>query len=117
MPKHIKRIECCYCGASSLINLNNPHEMRLVCSGCSAKMSVDKLTPLTPAAAPAPIPRPEKPTREIRFDRPDDDEHDYRERGKRRDDDRRPGKGRRRKRRTFLNRLEDIWDEIEDIFD
>ena len=115
MSKYVKRIECCYCGASSLINLSNPREMALTCSGCAARMSVDKISLLAPM--------PNKPTREIRFDPPPREPREFK-RSKRDDDDdkkydkRRSSEHKRgRRRRTFLNKLEDIWDEIEDIFD
>ena len=117
MARHVKRIECCYCGASSLVNLDNPNAMQLICSGCNARMSVDRMQPLAPAAAAPVSPPPARSERTVVFEPPrddrrrrddnDDDDDDHR--------DRRPRKKKRRK--TFLKRLEDIWDEIEDIFD
>lgn len=112
MPKHVKRIECCYCGAASLVNLNNPNEMHLICSGCGARMDIDRLAPLSSTTpqkrevvfVPGPKSPPSEPRRSERKER------------SRRDDDYERRKPRKR-RRSFLKRLEDVWDEIEDIFD
>ena len=111
MSEHVKRIECCYCAASSLVNLKNPHAMTLICSGCGAKMSVDRMSALA-IPSPASVPAPAPIRREVVFERPVE--------RKGSDDKRRGGSGgsgKRRRRRSFLKRIEDIWDEIEDIFD
>ena len=43
MPKHVRSIECCYCSASTLVNLRDVNEKSLKCGECGAGMAVDKL--------------------------------------------------------------------------
>jgi len=102
MPKHVRSIECCYCGASTLINLHETNANSLKCGECSANMSAANL-----ASVSSRKPGPERTLRT-----------DFSEHPKRRDnddDDRR--KPKHKKKKGFFDRLEDLWDDVEDIFD
>ena len=117
MPKHVRSIQCCYCGASTLVNLNDANEKSLKCGECGAGMAVGKMEHL--AAQPDASVRNTEATRQLapqwegkrerkekrEWCGKDDDDDD--------DDDRRKP----RKKKGFFDRLEDIWDEVEDIFD
>lgn len=111
MPKHVRSIECCYCGGSTLVNLREANEKSLKCGECGAGMSVGKMAHVS--ADPDPV-RNDEAARQLApqwqgkrdwLGKCDDDDDD--------DDDRREPK----KKKGFFDRLEDIWDEVEDIFD
>ena len=114
MPKHVRSIQCCYCGASTLVNLHEANEKSLKCGECGAGMSVGKMEHV--AAQPDATVRNDEAARQLAPQwtgkrdwlgkRDDDDDDDD-------DDDRRKP----RKKKGFFDRLEDIWDEVEDIFD
>ena len=112
MPKHVRSIQCCYCGASTLVNLHEANEKSLKCGECGAGMSVGKMEHV--AAQPDATVRNDEAARQLApqwtgkrdwHGKRDDDDDD--------DDDRRKP----RKKKGFFDRLEDIWDEVEDIFD
>jgi ribosomal protein S27AE len=111
MPKHVRSIECCYCGASTLVNLHEANAKSLKCGECGAGMAVGKMEHV--AAQPDAAVRNDEAVRQLapqwqakrEWRGGDDDDDD--------DDDRRKPK----KKKGFFDRLEDIWDEVEDIFD
>jgi len=110
MPDHIRSIECCYCGASVLVNLREANAKSLKCPECSAGMSVGRMNHV--AARPDAAVQNDEAARQLaprwekRRDRDDDD-----------DDDDRYERSRPRKKKGFFDRLEDLWDDVEDIFD
>lgn len=110
MPKHVRSIECCYCGASTLVNLRDANDKSLKCGECGAGMAVGKMAHVSeqPDAVgwngeipPRPEPKLAKQWEEKREWRGDDD---YK-------------RSKPKKKKGFFDRLEDIWDEVEDIFD
>jgi len=112
MPKHVRSIKCCYCGASTLVNLNDANANSLKCGECGAGMSVGKMEHV--AAQPDATVRNDEAARQLApqwqgkrewLGKCDDDD----------DDDRKSRKP--KKQKGFFDRLEDIWDEVEDIFD
>lgn len=119
MPEHLRSIECCYCSASNLVNLREVTGQTLKCCECGAGMAIDKMTLLakpektTRESAPIPSrPAPSDDRRlakhwEIKSDRRDDDD----------DDDRKRKKSKKKKKKGLFDRLEDLWDDVEDIFD
>jgi len=121
MPKHVRSIECCYCSASTLVNLREVDEKSLKCGECGAGMAVEKMAHVAerPDAAGWNGEVPQRP--EARKPPKDDDRRLSKEwKGKREwrgddDDDRKRSKP--KKKKGFFDRLEDIWDEVEDIFD
>ena len=118
MPEHLRSIECCYCSASNLVNLRKVKDQSLKCCECGAGMAIDKMThvakPIESTRQSAPI--PPKPVQkddrrlakewEVKPGRRDND-----------DDGRKRKKSKRKKKKGIFDRLEDIWDEVEDIFD
>lgn len=95
MPDLTKIATCCYCGNRSVLRLAGKVQHELACGSCGARLHTMKAMPLPartsapkPRHTPRPAPRPaSKP----------------------------------KKRRSPFKRLssliEDIWDEVEDIFD
>lgn len=122
MPGAVKKISCCYCDAATLVNLTKVGRGVLTCDACGARLSSARMESVinkpVPVAKPAPkracgggpgaldprwhgtagglagfgagtgMARPKKKK-----------------------------KPKPKKRRSFLDRLEDLWDEIEDIID
>ena len=117
MPEHLRSIECCYCSASNLVNLREVTGQTLKCCECGAGMAFDKMTyvakPLESnrqSPPPAPKPAREDDRRlakewESKRERHDDD------------DDRKRKKSKKKKKKGLFDRLEDLWDDVEDIFD
>lgn len=118
MPEHVRSIECCYCGASTFVNLREVNKNSLKCGECGAGMSVSRMGFVSkPAVA---IPNREIPARSDSKDRSKSEPRlakQWEEKRGRRDDDDRKKKPKRKKKKGFFDRLEDIWDEVEDIFD
>jgi len=106
MPKHVRSIECCYCGASTLVNLQEADGNSLKCGECGAAMSVNKMEYVSTSAAPE-----SKPERRL--------SEQWEEKREWRGDDRkeRSKPKKKKKKKGFFDRLEDIWDDVEDIFD
>ncbi len=118
MPENIRSIECCYCSASTLVNLREVNENSLKCGKCGAGMSVSRMGFVSkPAVAipkreiTAPSDSEDRSKSKPRLSKKWDDKR------KRRDDDDRKKKSKRKKKKGFFDRLEDLWDEVEDIFD
>ena len=120
MPEHLRSIECCYCGASNLVNLRELKDQTLKCCECGAGMAIDKMTlvakPMeTSRQSPTTAPKPARDAdRQLakewegkRKRRDDDDD----------DDNRKRKKSKKKKKKGLFDRLEDLWDEVEDIFD
>jgi len=88
---------CSYCGTRSILKLVGNVQHELACNACGARLHTMKHLKAAPAPAPerrAPSPRPMRQAA--------------------------PTKARKRRkpmRRRFVDLLEDIWDEVEDIFD
>jgi hypothetical protein len=108
MPEHVRSIQCCYCGASTLVNLRKANEKSLKCGECGAGMSVGKMAHV--AANPEAAVRQDEAARQLAPQWQEKREW----RGK--DDD--CGERRKpKKKKGFFDHLEDLWDEVEDIFD
>lgn len=100
MRPQIKLATCCYCGARSMLKPTARDGHELACGSCGAPLHNMKWLKAPQEsqpkrAAPAPAPR-SKPAKYIK-----------------------PPKPRKSKRRKPIWRraLEEVWDEIEDIFD
>ena len=103
MPQ-IKKATFCYCGSHTTLRLAGKVRHELRCSNCGAPLSRMKMLPIAAARVSAPVAAPTRP-------QPSSARNDLRGKpwGKRK-------KGRYRK--GFLREMvEEIWDEIEDIFD
>ena len=110
MPPTTKSITCCYCNADTLIDLRNAGRALLTCDACGARLSsarmqaiVNKPKPLVPGHGARQVAnRPldprwlDKSVAEVNKPKK---------------------KKKQKKRKGFFDRLEDIWDEIEDVFD
>ena len=93
MPDLTKIATCSYCGTRSVLQLRGKVQHELACGSCGAKLHTMKPLRVTPE-------RPkQRATPEVRHRPPP-----------------RPAR-RKPKRRRLLDLVEDIWDEIEDIFD
>jgi len=118
MPKHVRSIECCYCSASTLVNLREVDEKSLKCGECGGGMAVDKMTHVAQPIATKDNLASTPPCSATREDRQLASQ--WKGKQDRRDDDdnkRKRKKSKRKKKKGFFDRLEDIWDEVEDIFD
>lgn len=88
---------CCYCGARSLLRLRGAVQHELSCGSCGAPIRQMKQMPARPMARPAPKPSPAKPAPERR--------------------QRRKNLRKKSPIRGVARLIDDLWDEIEDIFD
>lgn len=105
MPRGLKVVTCCYCGARSTLSAEGGQ--RLVCHGCGAPLK--RIEALSPKSMPRPgASAGPKPARPHRAERPG--EHHWKDRPARRK------KGKRRKG-GLLHRLGKAFDELEDIVD
>ncbi|WP_439154881.1 hypothetical protein [Yoonia sp.] len=93
---------CCYCGSRTALRLRGKERHELTCASCAAPLHNLKMFPVTPGMATAPAATPARPARRAeqpKYAQP-----------------RRPAK--KRKVGRFARKLwEEIWDELEDIFD
>lgn len=90
---------CCYCGARAVLTLKGKDRHELACSNCGAPLGEMKML-RTDAVGDRELVRPSP----IRADRAKDQR--YR------------SKGKRKKQKSLAQRfMEEIWDEVEDIFD
>lgn len=96
---------CCYCGTRTALSLKGKVQHELACGNCGAPLHDLKQMPVSVARNPSAKHATVKPSR-IRV-KPDD-----------------PFKGskwdkrtKKKKRRIFKGLFEEIWDELEDIFD
>lgn len=108
MRPQIKLATCCYCGTRSMLKPTARDGHELACGSCGAPLHEMKwLKAPAPAAAAAPVAATSaRPARRLK---PDPSPKTYAKRSK-------PRKVKRRK--PFWRRaLEEVWDEIEDIFD
>lgn len=101
MPQTRKIATCCYCGTRAVLVLNRARHV-LACSACGAPLTEMKAMPARPAASVARSP--------ILEQSPADRDEDTA---------RKPLKRRKRRRRKpqIYRAFEEIWDEIEDIWD
>ncbi len=105
MPKDVRTISCCYCGASTMLDLRKICRGILTCDACGAKLSSTKMKGVMQREVPLRKARPKpSPTGFKPIPR---DKGAYQK----------PKKTKKKKRKGLLDRLEDIWDDIEDIFD
>lgn len=117
MPRTVKTISCCYCDASTLVDLAKIGRGVLTCDACGARLSSARME----AVMNKPVPvRRSAPKRACNGGTLDPrwrggvgpfgaGANQPRKASK--------SKSRPKKRKSFLDRLEDIWDEIEDIID
>ena len=103
MPAH-KIATCCYCGTRATLVLAGKERLELSCLSCGAPLHNLKMLP---KAAVQPAKRPVKPTRKAAKPSHPRQPHP------------RPLKLKKRKKRKglFSKIIEEVWDEIEDIFD
>jgi len=123
MPEHVRSIECCYCSASTLVNLRNVDENSMKCGECGAGMAIDKMSHI---GRPAPEDVFKDTKKDIKEDTKDKEggratKERKRKRKKRYDDDDRKKRSKHKKKKNLWDRLKDrlkdLWDDIEDIFD
>ena len=95
---------CCYCGTRAALVLRGKNRHELACSSCGAPLRAMKMLRSEPDRATAPAATPARP-----------DHRAAPQRGRYA----RPAKYRKRKKTKGLLRkvFEEIWDELEDIFD
>lgn len=92
MKPEPKIATCCYCGTRAVLKLTGTVRHELACRGCGASLRILKTIPV-------------ETRREVKASRTKPLPVRYREK---------PG----RKRKSFFKRaVEEIWDEIEDLFD
>lgn len=112
MPKTMRTISCCYCDAATMINLAKVGRGVLTCDACGARLASARME----AVVNKPVPvkrRTPKPSGQL----------DQRWHGvvgpfgSGMNQPKKKTKSRPKKRKSLLDRLEDIWDEIEDIID
>ncbi|QHQ34131.1 hypothetical protein [Algicella marina] len=94
MPDLTKIATCCYCGSRTVLRLTARDRHELACASCGAALHNMKPLKAKPATAPKPSPSrpihlPPKPRKSPK----------------------------KRSRKRWMDVLEDVWDEIEDIFD
>ncbi len=115
MPRTVKTISCCYCDASTLVDLAKIGRGVLTCDACGARLSSARME----AVVNKPIPVQRRPakqtgqtgTLDARWQGPAVPFLSLENKPKKK------SKSKPKKRKSFLDRLEDIWDEIEDIID
>lgn len=105
MPKDVRTISCCYCSASTMLDLRKISRGILTCDACGAKLVSAKMQGVMTR---------EVPIRKVRC-KPSPAGFAPIPRGK--GGYQKPKKTKTKKRKGLLDRLEDIWDDIEDIFD
>jgi len=95
---------CCYCGSRAALVLRGAKRQELSCSNCGAPLHDLKMLPKASTRATAPAATPARPT-----PKPAHPKQPHP----------RPRKIKKRKHRNRLWRevIEELWDEIEDIFD
>ena len=114
MPKTVRRITCCYCDAATLVDLAKVGRGVLTCDACGARLSSARME----AVLNKPVPvRKDAPKVAGTLDPRWRDVVGPFGAGAAAPRPRKRPKDRPRKRKGFLDRLEDIWDEIEDIID
>jgi hypothetical protein len=108
MPKHVRSIECCYCGAASLVNLQDANRDSLTCGACGAGMAIKRMQSVSspPDAAGWNGEAPPRLAPQWRGDT-----------GQRGPLGPKPDREKRKKSSGFFDMIEDLWDEVEDIFD
>jgi len=91
---------CCYCGTKAALVLRGASKHELSCSSCGAPLHAMKMLPIAPVQATASSTTPARPG------------HSKPRKAKV------SSEKKRKKRKGFGQRLwEELWDEIEDIFD
>jgi len=128
MPKTVRTIACCYCDASTLVDLTKLGRGVLTCDACGARLSSARME----AVMNKPVPVRHDPTKRVCGG--------WGGRAATLDPRWKAGAGalagigtgaaigkrvaaqpkkksKPKKRKSFLDRLEDLWDEIEDIGD
>ena len=118
MPKTVKTITCCYCDASTLVDLGRIGRGVLTCDACGARLSSARM--IAVMNKPVPVTRA-TPKRVCNGGALDPRWHGvvgpHGGKGSSRPKKKYKSRSKPKKRKSFLDRLEDIWDEIEDIFD
>ena len=112
MPDSRKIATCCYCGTRAVLTLDKGrHE--LACSACGAPLHNMKFMPKRQKSKGKNRSSPIHAAMPFSTMAPRDRQMAYRQTWQ---DD--PRRKRKKKRRPFMRRmLEELWDEIEDIFD
>ena len=110
MPKTMRKITCCYCDAATLVDLARVGRGILTCDACGARLASARMEAVMNKAIPVKRPAPVKAKATGLLD-PRWSSGAPTQRSKPKKSKKRP------KRKSFLDRLEDIWDEIEDIID
>ena len=112
MPKDVRKVICCYCGATNLVSLRESGA--ITCTACTGRLSGERMQAIPGTPAPA-QPQPRRTVEPAPRSRRRDDDDDDRKRRYRRYDDDDDDRPRRKKRKKSL--FARIWDEIEDIID
>jgi hypothetical protein len=109
MPQSQKIATCCYCGTRAVMRFDDTrHE--LVCSACGAPLHDMKFMPQRPEKKTKKAPsKPYRPAAMPGVARAGLPEYDPPKR--------RSKKARKRRKPIFRRVIEELWDEIEDIFD
>ncbi len=112
MPKTVRQITCCYCDASTMIDLAKIGRGVLTCDACGARLSSARMEALV--NRPVPVKRSRSKHTAPLAPRWQGVVGPF---GSGMNQPKKKPKYRKKKRKSFLDRLEDIWDEIEDIID
>lgn len=116
MPKTVRMISCCYCGAATMIDLAKVGRGVLTCDACGARLCSARMEAVVNKPIPVKRAAPERIAPLAprwhgfagSFASPA---------GCKKSKPKKKTKSKPKKRKSFLDRLEDIWDEIEDIID
>lgn len=111
MPKTVKKITCCYCDAATLVDLAKVGRGVLTCDACGARLSSARMEAVVNKPVPVrPAPTPKRAAQTATLDPRWQSAALPQQKKKAK-------KSKPKKRKGFLDRLEDLWDEIEDIID
>ncbi len=100
---------CCYCGTCAALVLGGTERVELMCSSCGAPLHDLKMLPKSAVRGTARAATPARPARSGKSPKPTHPKQPHP----------RPRKvSKRKKRRGLFGKIvEELWDEIEDIFD
>jgi len=117
MPRTVKTISCCYCDASTLVDLAKIGRGVLTCDACGARLSSARMQAVMNKPVPVKRTTPKRACTGGTLDARWSAVAGPYAAGAVQPKKVSKAKTKRKKRKSFLDRLEDIWDEIEDLID
>lgn len=106
MPHQIKIATCCYCAARTMLKPTARHGHELACGSCGAPLHEMKWLKGPTATRPRkPEPKPAKSARPVRFTH-SKPRKSYK-----------PKRSKKRRKSSFFEMAEEVWDWVEDIID